>query len=50
MDATDPISITDEPFTRSGNAFCTANSTPRTLVLNVLSKCSSVISPSVPHS
>jgi GTPase SAR1 family protein len=50
MDATDPISITDEPFTRSGNAFCTANSTPRTLVSNVLSKCSSVISPSVPDS
>jgi len=29
----------------SGNAFCTVNSTPLTLLSNILSKCSSVIAP-----
>lgn len=44
-DAMEPAKITDAPLDSSGSAFCTANSRPRTLVLKVLSKCSSVISP-----
>ena len=50
IDAIEPVRITEEPLTSSGSAFWTANSRPRTLVLNVLSKCSSVISPNVPNS
>ena len=50
IDAIEPFRMTDAFFESSGNAFCTANSSPRTLVLNVLSKCSSVISPNVPNS
>src|SRR6266404_2590458 len=50
IDTIEPVRITEEPLVSSGSAFWTANSRPRTLVLNVLSKCSSVISPSVPNS
>ena len=50
MDTIEPIRITDEPLARSGRAFWTANKRPRTFVLNVLSKCSSVISPNAANS
>lgn len=50
IDTIEPVRITEEPLASKGNAFCTVNSTPRTSVLNVLSNCSSVISPSVPNS
>src|SRR5689334_16587712 len=50
IDTIEPVRITEEPLFSNGNAFCTVNSRPRTSVLNVLSKCSSVISPSVPNS
>ena len=36
----------DPPSVKSGSAFCTVKSNPLTLMLNTLSKCSSVISPS----
>src|SRR4029077_9806559 len=35
----------EPPSFRSGNAFCTVNSVPLTLMLNSLSKCSSVTAP-----
>ena len=35
----------EPPSFRSGNAFCTVNSVPLTLMLNNLSKCSSVTDP-----
>ncbi len=50
IDAIEPVRITDAPSDSRGSAFCTANSTPRTLVLKVWSKCASVISPKVPNS
>ena len=50
IDTIEPVRITEEPLVSSGSAFCRVNSRPRTFVLNVLSKCSSVISPSVPIS
>ena len=50
IDTIEPMRITEEPLISSGSAFCTVNSRPRTLVLNILSKCSSVISPNLPNS
>ena len=40
----------DPPSRNSGSAFWTVKSSPRTLTSKILSKCSSVISPSVPYS
>ena len=48
--AIEPVRITEAPFLSNGSAFCTVNRSPRTFVLNVLSKCSSVISPNAPNS
>ena len=50
IDTIEPVKITEEPLPSNGSAFCTANNRPRTFVLNVLSKCSSVISPSLANS
>jgi hypothetical protein len=50
IDTIELVRITEEPLVSSGSAFCTVNSRPRTFVLKVLSKCSSLISPSVPNS
>ena len=50
IDTIEPVRITEDPLLSNGNAFCTVNSTPRTSVLNVLSNCSSVISPNVANS
>ena len=38
----DALRMIEPPFVMSGSAFCTANSSPRTLMLKVLSKCSGV--------
>ena len=40
------VRMIEPPSMRSGRAFCTVKSVPLTLVLNVLSKCSSVTAPS----
>ncbi len=50
IEAIDPVRITDALSVNSGSAFWTVNSRPRTLVLKILSKCSSVISPKLPNS
>ena len=50
IDTIEPVRIAEEPLVYSGSAFCTVNSRPRTFVLKVLSKCSSLISPRVPNS
>lgn len=44
--ATEDTSTTDAPAVIRGKAFCTVNTTPFTLVSKVVSKCSSVMSPS----
>src|SRR5437773_801809 len=44
--AIDAFRMIDPPSRRSGSAFCTVKSRPLTLLLNVVSKCSSVIAPS----
>jgi hypothetical protein len=48
IEAIEPVRITEEPLVNNGSAFCTVNSSPRRFGLNVLSKCSSVISSNVP--
>src|SRR6202040_993229 len=40
--ATEPLRMIEPPSFSSGKAFCTVNSVPLTLMLNSLSKCSSV--------
>jgi hypothetical protein len=49
-EAIDPVRITDAADDRRGSAFRTVNKRPRTLVLNILSKCPSVTSPNGPSS
>jgi hypothetical protein len=46
IEVVDAVRTTEAPSTSSGKAFCTVNSTPRTLVPKMRSKCSSVIAPS----
>src|SRR5207302_6038183 len=43
--ATEPVRMIEPPSLSSGRAFCTVNNVPFTLMLNSLSKCSSVILP-----
>src|SRR5882724_5073254 len=43
--ATEPLRMIEPPSFSSGKAFCTVNSVPLTLMLNSLSKCSSVTAP-----
>jgi hypothetical protein len=50
IDTIERVRITVEPLLSNGSAFCTVNNRPRTSVLNVLSNCSSVISPNVANS
>jgi hypothetical protein len=47
LDATiEAFRMIDPPSVKSGSAFCTVKSNPLTLMLKILSKCSSVIDPS----
>src|SRR5258707_8736905 len=43
--ATEPLRMIEPPSFSRGKAFCTVNSVPLTLMLNSLSKCSSVTAP-----
>src|SRR5207244_13380576 len=43
--ATDQLRMIEPPSFSSGKVFCTVNSVPLTLMLNSLSKCSSVTAP-----
>lgn len=44
--AVEPVRMMEAPWVNSGKAFWTVNSTPRTLVAKMRSKCSSVMAPS----
>ena len=41
--AVEPVKITEAPSASSGSAFCTVNTTPRTLVAKIRSTCASVM-------